>query len=194
MFYFSFTHLLSELFIPVLVVARELPYNKSVDVYSFGILLHEVLSAEKPFSGYSSGKHMSLVVMGGERPKMDSRHNAHWPINLQWIMKRCWSPHPASRPDFTSIKESLLEVLISLTDPAASVVSAATPAKEDAAMSSSAKHTAGVRTKTEAPGGGFGGMLRSKRSKANTQKPQSSTTSSSNVAPANPFGAACYMY
>mgnify|MGYP005842990849 CR=1 FL=1 len=92
-------------------VAKEMPYNKSVDSYSFGILLHEILTAEKPFHGYSCGKHMSLVVIGGERPKMDSTRTAFWPLNLQWIMKRCWSPFPEMRPDFHAIRKTLLDVL-----------------------------------------------------------------------------------
>lgn len=92
-------------------VAKEQAYNASVDAYSFGIMLHELLSAEKPFFGYSSGKHMSLVVMGGERPKMESRHTACWPMSLQFIMKRCWSSFPGSRPDFTVIKQTLQDVL-----------------------------------------------------------------------------------
>ena len=73
-------------------IAKDCPYDKSVDVYSFGILLWEMCAAEKPFYGYSSGKHMQLVVIGGERPKMDSQHTSNWPMNLQWLMKRCWSP------------------------------------------------------------------------------------------------------
>ena len=92
-------------------VAKELPYNKSVDAYSFGIMLHELLSAEKPFFGFSAGKHMSLVVLGGERPKMDHRHTSCWPMNLQWLMKRCWSPFPTSRPTFAVIRETLQAVL-----------------------------------------------------------------------------------
>eukprot|EP00934_Nitzschia_sp_Nitz4_P000585 Nitzschia sp. Nitz4//scaffold190_size42200//30078//33516//NITZ4_007394-RA/size42200-processed-gene-0.52-mRNA-1//-1//CDS//3329540150//585//frame0 len=52
-------------------VARGKAYNKSVDVYSFGILLWEMCSLEKPYMGYSSKRHMKDVVLGGERPKMD---------------------------------------------------------------------------------------------------------------------------
>jgi serine/threonine protein kinase len=86
-------------------------YDKSVDVYSFGILLWEMCSAETPFHGYNSAKHMELVVMGGERPSMDASHTAAWPMNLQWLMNRCWSATPADRPTFTAIKRILLEVL-----------------------------------------------------------------------------------
>jgi hypothetical protein len=82
-----------------------------VDVYSFGILLWEMCAAEKPYYGFSSGKHMQQVVLGGERPKMDGQHTAHWPANLQWLMKTCWSPFPCVRPSFTLIKHVLADIL-----------------------------------------------------------------------------------
>jgi serine/threonine protein kinase len=92
-------------------VAKECPYNKSVDVYSFGILLWELLAAEKPFFGYSANKHMNEVVIGGERPRMDKEHTHFWPANLQWLMKRCWGSFPSVRPDFSLIKRVLQDVL-----------------------------------------------------------------------------------
>lgn len=92
-------------------VAKELHYNASVDVYSFGILLWELCSAEKPFYGYGSGKHMNQVVLGGERPKMDSAHTAFWPSNLQWLMKKCWSASSSDRPTFTFVKQVLEDIL-----------------------------------------------------------------------------------
>jgi len=92
-------------------VAKECPYDKSVDVYSFGILLHELVSGEKPFYGYSSGKHMQQVVIGGERPKMDSQHTANWPANLKCLLKHCWSAFPSLRPSFADIKVVLQDIL-----------------------------------------------------------------------------------
>jgi len=92
-------------------VAKDQDYNESVDVYSFGILLWELCAAEKPFYGFGSGKHMQQVVLGGERPKMDGTHTAHWPNNLQWLMKKCWSEHICVRPDFTTIKGVLKDIL-----------------------------------------------------------------------------------
>jgi serine/threonine protein kinase len=92
-------------------VAKESPYNNSVDVYSFGILLWELCSGDKPFYGYSSGKHMQQVVIGGERPPMTWQYTAHWPANLQWLMHRCWSPFPVIRPTFAVIKQTLQDIL-----------------------------------------------------------------------------------
>ena len=92
-------------------VAKDMDYNESVDVYSFGILLWELCAAEKPFYGYGSGKHMQQVVLGGERPKMDGAHTAFWPSNLQWLMKKCWSEYVSVRPDFAMIKQVLKDIL-----------------------------------------------------------------------------------
>ena len=92
-------------------VAKEAPYDKSVDVYSFGILLWELCSAEKPFFGYSSNKHMHRVVLAGERPKMDSQHTSDWPENLQWLMNHCWHSSASLRPTFSDVKQVLKDIL-----------------------------------------------------------------------------------
>lgn len=91
-------------------VAKNRPYDKSVDVYSFGLLLWEVCSLEKPFTGYCGQKHMTNVVLGGERPKMHHAHTLHWPMALQALIKNCWSCNPEDRPSFDAIKVSLEEV------------------------------------------------------------------------------------
>lgn len=92
-------------------VAKEKPYGKPVDVYSFGIMLWELCSTEKPFQGYSSNKHMQKVILGGERPKMDSHHTSFWPAQLQVLIKGCWSEDPMQRPSFSEIKATLSAVL-----------------------------------------------------------------------------------
>jgi serine/threonine protein kinase len=107
----SFINVLTTCFILISTVAKEHPYDKSVDVYSFGILLWELCSLEKPFNGYTSKKHMSNVVLGGERPKMDSSHTSNWPIQLQHLTKNCWSASPDSRPPFTEIRVTLEKLL-----------------------------------------------------------------------------------
>jgi hypothetical protein len=84
-------------------VARNRPYDKSVDAYSFGVLLWEICCLEKPFHGYCSKKHMTNVVIGGERPKMDHSHTSFLPMCVQSLIKACWSGNPDERPTFEDI-------------------------------------------------------------------------------------------
>jgi len=94
-------------------VAKEESYDKSVDVYSFGILLWELCLCEKPFYGYSSGKHMREVVMGGQRPAIDQANTSHWPMNLKWLITRCWADSRSDRPSFAVAKQVLSDILAS---------------------------------------------------------------------------------
>lgn len=92
-------------------VAKSMPYDKSVDVYSFGILLWELCAMEKPFYGYSANKHMAQVVLDGERPKLDSAHTSWWPVKLHWVLRKCWSEDPSQRPSFEVIQETLQDLI-----------------------------------------------------------------------------------
>lgn len=98
-------------------VAQDRPYGKPVDSYSFAILLWEMCSLEKPFASFSAQRHMRDVVIAGERPKMDAAHVAHWPLDLQWVMKSAWNSDPNQRPSFDKIAEVLTKVLQELDAP-----------------------------------------------------------------------------
>ena len=95
-------------------VAKEKHYGLPVDVFSFGILLHELTSLEKPFLGYSAKKHMMQVVMGGERPRLDTSSTSWFPMELHWLLKKCWSTDPSERPSFHVLKK-VLEDLVHAT-------------------------------------------------------------------------------
>lgn len=92
-------------------VAKVHHYNLLVDVYSFAILLHEMASLEKPFQGYTASKHMAQVVMGGERPRLDTASTSWFPYELQWLFRKCWSASPTERPAFESVKRSLEDIV-----------------------------------------------------------------------------------
>lgn len=85
-------------------VAKARPYNLSVDSYSFGILLWEMLALEKPFKGYNELRHMQEVVEGGVRPMID-RYNehSHWPAEVQDLIETCWDADWHERPTFVDI-------------------------------------------------------------------------------------------
>ena len=92
-------------------VAKNMPYDLSVDAYSFGVLLWEMWATEKPFNGYSVSEYMECVVEGGHRPCVDPPGvHALWPSRIKDLMIRCWSKEARSRPDFVSILETLISI------------------------------------------------------------------------------------
>lgn len=88
-------------------IAKEWAYDMSVDTYSFGILLWEICSMERPFSAYTHQEHTKMVVNGEDRLEIET----WWPIELQWLLKKCWSFFPSGRPTFEDIRETLEEVI-----------------------------------------------------------------------------------
>ena len=81
------------------------PYDSSVDVYSFGVLLYHVAGLKKPFDRYDANDHMQHVVKGRERP-----HMLHWfPEILQCLIAKCWAHDSADRPTFHDIVKKLAD-------------------------------------------------------------------------------------
>jgi serine/threonine protein kinase len=135
-------------------VAQNQPYDKSVDVYSFGVLLWEICSLEKPFSGYCSKKHMTNVIIGGERPKMDHAHTAFWPTALQNMIRNCWSSRPEDRPSFESARKTLEEV----TEQLSMVHPERTRARSTGSQEDGPKKSPISPVKKIKPLSGFGGL------------------------------------
>mmetsp|Transcript_18837 Transcript_18837/g.26520 ORF Transcript_18837/g.26520 Transcript_18837/m.26520 type:complete len:117 (+) Transcript_18837:979-1329(+) len=84
-------------------VAKEEPYNLSADVYSFGILLWEIMSLSPPFPDYSCKMHNDLVIHKGYRPTC----NSAWPEDLTRLIKECWNDKASKRPIFPDICKSI---------------------------------------------------------------------------------------
>lgn len=81
-------------------VAKRLPYNHTVDVYSFAILIWQMFSLEQPFENYDVNKHSELVVHGNDRPKLDLKN---WSTDLCSLMTESWSATIVQRPDFETV-------------------------------------------------------------------------------------------
>lgn len=84
-------------------VAKHLPYNYKADVYSFGIILYELLSCRKAFTGLDVDQYFEHVVYGGLRPQQ----NHKWPNELNEVMDKCWSASISRRPSFTEVVSML---------------------------------------------------------------------------------------
>merc|ERR1719350_180453 len=78
-------------------------YNHKVDVYSFGIILWEMLSCSKPFAGLNAPAFYSKVVKMNHRPPI----NKKWPQKLAQITEQCWTSNIHERPSFEKIYADL---------------------------------------------------------------------------------------
>jgi len=81
-------------------------YGHPVDVYSFSIILWQLITRGVPFEDISIF-HLKDEVCSGRRPEMSKST----PLVLARLMNRCWDPYPASRPDVKEIEGILRGIL-----------------------------------------------------------------------------------
>jgi len=84
-------------------VALRKPYNEKVDVYSFGIILWQMVTGETPFEGMSKAAYMEQVCVDGLRPSIPR----DVPKDLATLMQQCWDADPKRRPSCTAILASI---------------------------------------------------------------------------------------
>lgn len=81
-----------------------IPYGKPADVYSFGLILWEIMSLERAFQDETVDS-LSEKVYGKKnfRPKVKSK----WPRTFKHLICKCWLADPSIRPSFVDIKSTL---------------------------------------------------------------------------------------
>lgn len=95
-------------------VIRKHPYNCKVDVFSFSILLWELMALCKPYDGLVGQQVKECVSVFGERPAIPRT----WPSNLRRIMRRGWTENLLERPFIPEVKETLEKLLEASSKPA----------------------------------------------------------------------------
>lgn len=78
-------------------------YDEKADVYSFAIILWEMLTGEVPYRGLRDIQVAMTVINQNNRPKIPK----NCPPNLSKFIRLCWSTDPDKRPEFKKIVKVL---------------------------------------------------------------------------------------
>uniref|UniRef100_A0A0D9WYA3 Protein kinase domain-containing protein n=1 Tax=Leersia perrieri TaxID=77586 RepID=A0A0D9WYA3_9ORYZ len=73
--------------------------SEKVDVFSFGIVMWEILTGEEPYANMHYGAIIGGIVNNTLRPPVPASCDPEW----RRLMEQCWAPDPSQRPAFTEI-------------------------------------------------------------------------------------------
>jgi serine/threonine protein kinase len=94
-------------------VIRHEIYTQTADVYSFAILLWQLITRERPYANKSAFDAAAGVSMESARPPFPDET----PTAFAQLIEQCWNDDPQARPQFDAIVTRLKELVSVLTEP-----------------------------------------------------------------------------
>lgn len=84
-------------------VALHRPYNVAADVYSWAMVVYELMTLQKPFGGWTRDMHNNLVCGKSVRPEFTTDFNPQ----LKKLLENCWTQKARDRPRMKQVTERL---------------------------------------------------------------------------------------
>ncbi|KAK8661057.1 hypothetical protein V6N13_051959 [Hibiscus sabdariffa] len=88
---------------PELLSGKSNMVSEKIDVYSFGIVMWELLTGEEPYADMHCASIIGGIVNNTLRPKIPSWCDPEWKA----LMERCWAADAVERPPFSEISHKL---------------------------------------------------------------------------------------
>jgi serine/threonine protein kinase len=86
---------------PEVINVNNLYYDQTADIYSFAIVMWEIVTRDAPFFEYSDMREIQIkqaIIHENLRPTIPEE----CPLELAELIRRCWDADPAQRPPFSS--------------------------------------------------------------------------------------------
>ena len=80
--------------------------NQKCDVFSYSMVLYEIVTQDLPFSYVKSDRLAMLELIQQKRPVLPSS-DAECPPYLRCLIIACWAEEPHERPSFQEIRQAL---------------------------------------------------------------------------------------
>jgi serine/threonine protein kinase len=88
-------------------------YTKKSDIYSFGVIINEIISGSKPFHNIPHDHQLAIdICRHGLRPGIRSET----PEALKDLINRCWDANPENRPNTYQIYTMLQDFIYTKND------------------------------------------------------------------------------
>ncbi|XP_026663859.1 uncharacterized protein LOC103715979 isoform X2 [Phoenix dactylifera] len=84
--------------------------SEKIDVFSFGIVMWELLTGEEPYADLHHGAILGGIVSNTLRPTVPDSCDPDW----RSLMEKCWSAEASERPSFAEIANRLRSMAASL--------------------------------------------------------------------------------